>query len=237
MSQPNHYKWLIVVEGETDVNTYGSLLVGYGVKKNVFSLFAARGKGNVCNSTTWGNAKSICKPQNNLLATLIQDIGRKDFSGVILLIDSDSDNNKVCDTYKRTPSLLYVNEKQVSQNKGVYWHLDDLNGANKIPIYGISVPVGAAGCLETDLLASYSFPVEGQTEYDVFVDIIKKSTSRWQIPPNKNDKEWWEENSKAKFDKFIYSALSHGFYVSRRTPALPVEPDVIKNIKSVINTQ
>jgi len=41
-------------------------------------------------------------------------------------------------------------------------------------------------------------------------------------------------NPRAKFDKFIYYALSRGFQVSEETYHLPKEPDVIKNIKSVI---
>jgi len=228
MSRPNCYKWLIVVEGSTDANTYYNLLVRYGINKNDFSLFSAQGIGFVCNSTTW--------EKNNLLKTIKHDIGRKDFVGIILLVDADSDNNKAFDSYKRNDNLPYANKIVPNkENKGVYWHLDDLNGSNKIPIYGISVPVIATGCLETDLLASYGFPVEGQPEYSNFVDIIKKTTDKWQVSEHKDDKKWWEENSKAKLDKFIYHALSHGFYVSRETPGhLPEEPNVIKNIKSII---
>jgi hypothetical protein len=86
----------------------------------------------------------------------------------------------------------------------------------------------------TDLLSAYGFPVEGQAEYSQFVDIIKQSSNSWQISQHRDGKQWWEENQKAKLDKFIYSALSHGFEVSQETPNLPQEPTIIKNIKSII---
>ena len=59
-------------------------------------------------------------------------------------------------------------------------------------------------------------------------------STHWQIPVHRDGKQWWEENKKAKLDKFIYAAFSHGFEVSRKQPTLPNEPDVIKNIKSTI---
>jgi len=226
MSRSNRYKWLIVVEGKTDANTYHKLLTDYGVDKKNFSLISVRGKEHVCNSNTWGS---------KLLGTIETDIVRPTFSGVILLVDTDSVNDKVFDAYKRRQDLPYVKETQDKENKGVYWYLDDLDGVKEIPIYGISVPAAATGCLETDLLASYGFPVEGQPEYENFVDIIKKSTDNWHVSKHGDGKEWWEENSKAKFDKFIYSALSHGFYVSGEKHHPSEEPEVIKIIKSVIN--
>jgi len=229
MSRSNHYKWLIVVEGKTDIRTYYHLLTYHGVNKDDFRLHGAGGKEFVCNSTTWGSNN------NDLLKTVETDIGRVDFVGIVLIVDADSDNNKAFDAYKRNDTLQYVDTIIPNpKNMGIYWHLDDLNGSAKIPIYGISVPVTTVGCLETDLLKSYGFPVEDQIEYSNFVDIIKKSTDKWQIPEHGNGQKWWEENCKAKMDKFIYWALLRGFHVSGKTPCCPTEPDVIKNIKSII---
>jgi hypothetical protein len=231
MSQSNRYKWLIVVEGSNDVNFYHHLLTENGVNKNDFRLHGMNGKGFACNSTTWGSSN------NKLLQTVTNDIGRIDFAGIILVVDADSDNNKAFDAYKRSETLPYVDTTIPNPKKmGVYWHLDNLNGSAKIPIYGIRVPVTTAGCLETDLLESYGFPTpkKNPTEYSNFVDIIKKSTDKWQVPKHGDGKEWWEENFEAKIDKFIYWALYHGFRVSKEKTSRHIEPDVIKNIKSII---
>jgi hypothetical protein len=230
----NKYKWLLVVEGETDVNTYSDLLNRYGVSSDEFALFSASGKGNVCNSANWS---SVQHDDTDLLSTLIQDSGRAGFCGVILLVDSDADGGAVFENYKRnTDTRLHYFETDKPQKiqRGEYWHLDLINGVQAIPILGIAVPMSGSGCLETDLLSAYGFPVDGQDEYAQFVDIIQKSSFKWQIPFKSNGANWWEENSKAKLDKFIYSALSHGFMVSRRTPQLPNEPSVIVNIKAAI---
>jgi hypothetical protein len=226
---------MIVVEGSTDVETYRNLLTRYGVPEEEYAIFAAHGKGYVCNTNTWKNIKF---KGMDLLSTLINDTGREDFLGILLLVDSDAINETAFDNYERNadPGLNYVKpNKPTKEHKGTYWYLDTINGAKEIPIYGIAVPLSQSGCLETDLLASYGFPIEGQDEYSNFVDIIQKSSNVWQIPKHKNGKDWWMENQKAKLDKFIYSALSHGFDVSREVPALPQEPSVISNIKSVIS--
>jgi hypothetical protein len=94
--------------------------------------------------------------------------------------------------------------------------------------------MNSSGCLETDLLDSYGFPKEGQPEYENVVDAIQKASVYWQIPKHGDGKDWWVENKKAKLDKFIYSALSHGFKVSGEKPTLPTEPKVIQNIKATI---
>jgi hypothetical protein len=235
MSKSNRYKWLIVVEGDTDVETYSNLLTHYGVSANTFSLFSAQGKGFVCNANTWGDRYYN---KVDLLNTIIQDSGRKEFTGVILIIDSDIDNNKAFDNYRRStdPRLRYVNAVAPSkENKGTYWYLDSINGVQNIPIYGIVVPMASSGCLETDLLNAYGFPVEGQDEYTQLVEIIQKSSIEWQIPKHGDGKDWWIENRKAKLDKFVYSALSYGFKVSGETPRLPNEPIVISNIKSAFD--
>ncbi|MDR1216991.1 MAG: hypothetical protein LBJ99_00200, partial [Oscillospiraceae bacterium] len=66
------------------------------------------------------------------------------------------------------------------------------------------------------------------------VGIIQKSSTEWKIPKHGDGKDWWVENQKAKIDKFIYSALSHGFEVSGEKPHLPNEPAVICNIRAAI---
>ena len=45
MSGVSKYKWLMVVEGSTDVKTYGKLLSTYGVNCSDFYLISACGKG------------------------------------------------------------------------------------------------------------------------------------------------------------------------------------------------
>ncbi|MDR1246994.1 MAG: hypothetical protein LBK57_08215 [Clostridiales Family XIII bacterium] len=230
----NRYKWLLVVEGETDVTTYKDLLKRYGVPSGDIALFSASGKGNVCNAENWAFVQF---DDTDLLSTLIQDSGRTDFCGVILLVDTDADGSAIFENYKRNTDtrLHYVTtSKPQKEQRGECWYLDSLNGVQEIPVLGIAVPMNGSGCLETDLLNSYGFPVEGQDEYAQFVDIIQKSSSNWQIPLKNDGTNWWKENSKAKLDKFIYSALSHGFMVSRRTPQLPCEPSVIGYIKLAI---
>ena len=96
---------------------------------------------------------------------------------------------------------------------------------------GINIPRDDTGCLETELLASYGFPVKSQDEYESLIDIIKRATTIWGIPDNKDGNPWWGINEKAKMDKFIYAALRHGFKVVDKTPPLPKEPDVIENIR------
>jgi hypothetical protein len=234
MSKNNRYKWLIVVEGGTDVRTYSNLLTHYGVPTDDFSLFSARGKGRVCNADTWGNVRFN---KTDLLSTLVQDSGRKGFCGVILLVDSDSDSDKAFDNYERSADarLHYVEDvAPAKERRGAYWYLDSINGAQAVPVYGIAVPMISSGCLETDLLDSYGFPVEGQDEYSQLVSIIQKSSAAWQISKHGDGKDWWVENRKAKFDKFIYSALSRGFEASGETPHLSNEPAVIGNIKAAI---
>ncbi|MCL2158033.1 MAG: hypothetical protein FWH48_01350 [Oscillospiraceae bacterium] len=238
MSGSNHYKWLIVVEGNTDAKTYENLLVRYGAKKNDFCLVSAHGKSYVCNATTWDHI-NVPNAANSKLYTLVDhDIGRVDFCGIILLVDSDANSFNAFKEYNRNPNLSYVETSAPTpENKGHFWHLDDLNGRNQIPIYGINVPMNSTGCLETDLLDSYGFPIEGQPEYENIVDAIQKASNHWQIQKHGDGKNWWEENKRAKLDKFIYSAFSHGFEVSNEYPSLPTEPSVIQNIKQVIGAK
>jgi len=237
MSKSNQYKWLIVVEGKTDTETYNDLLSCYGVALTDISVFSAHGKPSVCDAKVWDNIRS--DSHADLLTTVKTDIGRTGFEGIILIVDSDTDSAKAFDSYKRRSDGIIpyatANKPTVNNEKGGYCKIDSINGlTSTIPVFGITVPMSKPGCLETDLLSAYGFPVEGQQEYSSFVDIIQKASCKWQIPKHGDGKDWWEENKKAKLDKFIYSALSHGFKVSWETPTLPREPDVITRIKNVI---
>jgi hypothetical protein len=231
------HKWVIVVEGDTDVRTYNDLFDAYEVEKNEVLLISAHGKGNVCNTEMWDKIQQ--DSQISLLEIIKNDIGRYDFLGIILIVDSDDNSNRAFGTYKRCKdSLLYSKPDilEITKGDGEYWRIDSLNGKNVIPILGINVPANKSGCLETDLLNTYGFPIEGQPEYETFTDIIKESSRKWCIESQSN-KKWWNNNEKAKIDKFIYSALSHGFHVCRQKLKLPKEPDVIKRIKEAIKNK
>ncbi|GHV90993.1 hypothetical protein AGMMS50268_14960 [Spirochaetia bacterium] len=236
MSSPNQYKWLIVVEGSTDVETFSNLFETYGIPLNDVLLFSAHRKGNVCNAETWNHI--LNESQVDLLSTIKTDIGRANFTGIILIVDSDSDNEHAFDTYKRNPdqTLRYAtpNIPPISKGSGKYWRLDTLNGVHSIPVIGINIPLNKSGCLETDLLDAYGFPVEGQDEYAAIVDVIIQASPKWNIPKLKGGGNWWDENRKAKLDKFVYSALLHGFSVCRQAPQLITEPSVIVQIKEAI---
>ncbi|GHU51605.1 hypothetical protein FACS1894200_11940 [Spirochaetia bacterium] len=236
MNKPNQYKWLIVVEGSTDVETFRQLFKTYCIPLNDIELFSAQGKGNVCNAENWNNISNE-ESQPDLLSTIKNDIGRSNFTSIILIVDSDSDSAHAFDAYKRNPdNLLYLDpvKPPIAKGNGEYWNLDTLSGVHSIPIIGISIPMNKSGCLETDLLDAYGFPVEGQVEYSSIVEVIEKASPKWHIPKSKGGGNWWDENKKAKFDKFIYSALLHGFRVCRQTPKLLTEPSVIVQIKKAI---
>jgi hypothetical protein len=226
VSESKHFKWLLVVEGSTDRNTYAKLLSRYGVAYHDVSFVHGGGKDTVCNTSAWSKG---------VLDVLHTALGRRRFIGIILLVDSDNNSGEKFDIYKRNDKLPYVEDLPPTiVNKGCYWHIDELIGVNIVPIYGINVPMTTSGCLETDLLDTYGFPIHGQTEYANIVDAIQKASSYWQIPKRGDGKDWWEINQRAKMDKFIYSAFTHGFEVSELSPCLPDEPNVITNIKSVL---
>jgi hypothetical protein len=88
--------------------------------------------------------------------------------------------------------------------------------------------------LETELLESFGFPIKGQDEYKTLVDLIKGTSNHWGMPPMPGGGNWWDENEKAKMDKFIYISLNNGFNACYKNPTISNEPDVIKNIKSVM---
>jgi hypothetical protein len=235
MSKQNQYKWLIIVEGSGDVTTYKALFGKYNVAHpHEYFLCRTGSKSNVIAADNWQLVNEK-ESKANLLQILNNDLGRANFKGVILLVDSDTNGYDTFDRYKRNGSLSYVASAPPQMiNNGAYWYIDTLSGVNEIPIYGINVPLSAMGCLETALLSAYGFPIEGQPEYDNIVEAIRKASHYWRIPKHKDGKYWWEDNSKAKLDKFIYAAFTRGFKVSEKTPELPKEPEVITSIKSTI---
>ena len=221
---PSRYQWLIVVEGDTDAGVFRNLLVLYGIDSDVFYLFPAQGKSKVLKTNTW---------PEDLVDRVNHDAGRADFMGVILVVDTDEDSGRVFRYYERNPHLMYADDGPPA-DRGAFWRLGSLDGRRILPIYGIPVPLRTTGCLETDLLASYGFPTEGQKQYDRFTEIIKKATAAWNIPLLGGGGHWYDENYKAKMDKFIYAALAKGFKVSGKKPQLPREPAVISGLKNVM---
>jgi len=225
----SQYKWLLIVEGNTDCSTYEGLLGKSKVTNDEFRVVVGGGKPRLCNASQWEH--------NIELWNIVQnDLGRIVFRGIILLVDSDVDSATVFDCYERNSKLQYVKPLQPKIKKEQFWHLDTLDGTNQIPILGISVPMESAGCLETVLLKSYGFLVEGQAEYTSLVEIVKKVSNEWKVPKLGNDKDWWEDNTKAKMDKFIYLALLRGFHAVQQKPAVPEEPVVIQHIKAAMNS-
>ena len=224
MSRRN-YKWLFVVEGNTDRSTYEGLMSRFGISRNDFCIVKGGGKYRLCNTAQWE-----CNPC--LWGSLTNDLGRSDFIGIILFADSDTDYKPVFGGYERNSNLRYVEQVQSKIQYEHFWQLDMLDGVRHIPILGIAVPTGSNGCLETVLLESYGIPLEGQTEYTSLVEIIKRVSNEWRVSKLDNDKDWWEDNTKAKMDKFILAfVLQRGFRVSDVRPVEPDEPDTIKRIK------
>ena len=86
-----HYKWLIVVEGSSDVNTFTKLLKQFGVQEE-YSVKYVGGKENVFRFNNW-KEKPIGNNRVVSQFTLQSDQGRPGFSGVILVVDSDEKEN------------------------------------------------------------------------------------------------------------------------------------------------
>ena len=220
----NQYDWLIVTEGQSDISIYNQYLDDSNTKL-LFKCISAGGKGSVMNM--------------NWIATLKTNLGRTGFKGVILVVDSDDEALEPFANYRHDNSLPYADDTPPlprMDKKGAFWLLDIIKGLKPIPIMGINVPRTDCGCLESDLLSAYGFPIESQTEYTSLVKIIKDATIKWKIK-GEGEKPWWEENEKARFDKFIYTALRQGFKrVVKIEPKLPEMPDVVKNILTAANT-
>jgi len=233
MAKNNQYKWLIIVEGESDEETYKTLLVRSGEKESDFRILSAECKSRVLNAEGWGKIKleNTC-----LFDEVVHFIGSKNSLGIILVVDTDTNETEPFKRYERNKDINYINNTK-KQCDG-YYVLDTMNGAKEVPVYGVTVPYKSQGCLETDLLSAYGFPVDGQTAYCCLTSIIKQTSDEWGIPKNSEGKEWWENNEKAKMDKFVYSSLSHGFWLCSRKQKVPLPnkiPDVIKNIKTILS--
>ncbi|MCL2841482.1 MAG: hypothetical protein FWE05_12020 [Defluviitaleaceae bacterium] len=220
------YEWLIVVEGSTDKRIYEQYLSAVSPALS-FKVIQMSGKRRVLNMHEWSPSDKILLDTN---------IGRNDFKGIILIIDTDSSNKAPFRDYYRG-DYAYIGDKvaPMLDNSGSFWELDILQGIVPLPIRGVNVPLFDSGCLESDFLNGYGFPINEQPEYSAFVDIIKKATQSWSIASKSNGRPWYEDNEKAKMDKFMYAALQEGFTVSGKKPIPPQEPEIIKNIRLAMN--
>jgi len=223
MKRQNQYEWLIIAEGNSDIAIYKKYLEDLS-----FHIIGMGGKGNSINMNAWNS---------NCIENLKNDLGRTGFKGLILVIDSDDNSISPFKDYKRGADFSYINNQPALKKdaSGAFWHLDNLKGKETLSIKGINVPRTTTGCLETELLSAYGFPIKSQPEYNSLVDIIKQTTSKWNIPNNNDGKPWWEINEDAKMDKFIYYALRRGFITCKKEPMLPPEPEVIRNIRKAMS--
>ncbi len=235
MSKGNQYKWLLVVEGNSDITTYASFLTRSGINAGDFLFCSAGGNASVRDANRWNAIKC---GKMTLFETLDNDLGRNEFKGVLLVVDADTGSD--FSDYKRSAALGHSQTAPPTpaNKNNQYWHLDTLLGrGGLVPVYGIIVPATGTGCLETDLLASYGFPVAGQPEYAQFETIIQRASDKWNIPKNQDGKSWWEINKKAKLDKFMYNALMRGFEISlpRRAIPSPPAPAAVTAITAAMN--
>jgi len=229
----NHFKWLIVVEGSTDVELYEKLLDEYGVKD--FTLFHARGKWNVLDMSTWHKRISM-KYKADLQTFVDRCLGMSGFLGILLVVDSDTDKEKVFKRYVRNQIFPYESDELTAPKEiEGYYELDRLKGTTTmVPIRGIHVPFGKDGCLESDLIKSLGFPLDTHEEYGTIKKIARKISKEWKVPL-KNGIHWLDENEIARFDKFIYTAFSKGIEACTRYEIkLPKEPEVIENIRKAM---
>jgi 5S rRNA maturation endonuclease (ribonuclease M5) len=233
MSTNINFESLIIVEGSTDVTTYRNLLKTYGVDEDIFNILSAGNCTNVCDLSLWNNIEINSK--ETLYKIVKREIQRTSFKRILLIIDSDFNNEKAFDKYKRNNNFDYVDKEPNFILYTDYILLDNLDATNEIPIYGITVPLNDTGCLETDLLNTYGYPTRAHKDYDELERIIKATSGKWNIHKDRMNREWYDINHDAKMDKFIYSALHHGFWTVWKAPSLPSEPDIIKHIKEVLS--
>ena len=226
MKRPSHYEWLLIVEGSTDVGVFKNYLCDNNSSAACY-IHHAGGKNLAKNMPIWNQ---------KLLDTLQNDLGKTGFKGVIIIIDSDDDNDNPFDDYIRSDKIQYRGNKPspYMDSSGSFWHLDDLIGVECIPLRGVNVPFVDSGGLETELLSAHGFPIKGQAEYDSLTKIIKRTTKEWNIPDNNDGNPWWKINETTKMDKFIYIALKEGFTALDKKPKLPDNLDVITRIRKAM---
>jgi hypothetical protein len=176
---------------------------------------------------------------------LENDQGRSDFKGVIFVVDSDEKENLEQNYAGYSPCcrselVAYADWQPPFRVKAdvPIMRLDTLKGVDGegLPIYGVCVPTAGKGCLETDLLQAYGYPVE-EKDYDSFAGTIKSASQSWGVEESSDGKEWWDSsrNGKARMDKFMYVALKEGFKVNKlKIKSIP-EPQIIKTIKNAMN--
>ena len=226
--RPGHYNWLVIVEGNTDVKVFKDYLDNNSIAT---CDIQPAGGGGVLTLPSWSD---------KLTTTLITDLARQAFMGVILVVDSDEDNTTPFNGYVRSdsPGIRYIGNKStpVLDPTGTYWELDSIIGHKNLPLRGINVPFLSRGGLESELLSAYGFPTAGQPQYNTFINIIKDATTPWGIPNNNDGTPWWAANETAKMDKFIYAALKSGFVAVKRTPTRPPTPGVITRIQKTIES-
>ncbi|MCL1874702.1 MAG: hypothetical protein FWF87_00420 [Synergistaceae bacterium] len=237
MSEAN-YKWLIVGEGNNDLNRFTKLLIQFEVK-DVHMNYVG-GKGNVFRMNQWNKLPNTAKNRIVSQLTLRNDQVRPGFMGVILVVDSDvketlSQNYAEYSQECRSTLASYADWQQPQNIAPSIMRLDTIKGTSgrKLPIYGLSAPASGQGCLETDLLRSYGYPAN-EKEWNEFSDVIKSASKSWVAEEKSSDgKEWWDlsRNGKAKMDKFMYAALKIGFEVHRLKIKLIKEPQIIQDIK------
>lgn len=227
----NQYEWLIIAEGNSDISVYTAYLKGSNTPVSC-RILGVGGKGFSLNMEGW---------DENHIDIVANDVGRCGFKGIIFIIDTDDSvtdpfANYIRSTDSRLTYIPNLTAAPILDGSGSFWNLDYLSGNEKeVVLRGVNVPRNDAGCLESDLLVSYGFPVKTQPEYDSFTGIIKKATVEWAVPNNDDGKPWWELNEKAKMDKFIYAALKQGFKVSDKEPDMPPEPSVVASIRAAMS--
>ncbi|MCL2822378.1 MAG: hypothetical protein FWD57_00115 [Polyangiaceae bacterium] len=163
---------------------------------------------------------------------------RRELRCVTIVVDMDDYSGSPFDGYKRvSASLLYETPNTpslCSVLSGCYWSLDVIKGAHRsLPVRGITVPASSDGCLETDLLAAYGFPLPSQDEHAHFTNIIKRATEGWGIACRSDGKPWWYDNEQSKLDKFMFTALDQGFHrcCARDKKSVPPPRDTPQIIK------
>jgi len=239
------YKWLIVGEGNFDVDTYTKLLIQFGVSRTDFHVMNAGSRDKVFRMNHW-NKSHTSKGRVVSQLTLETNQTVPEFKGVILVVDSDQNQNfaqNFADYSQdcRSQSITYDTWQppQLVANTSIML-LDTFMGTNerKFPIYGLCVPTSGRGCLETDLIRAYGYPAEDGEDYNNFADILKSASQSWCEDKSQDNKPWWdqEKNGKARIDKVMYQALQGGFRDLRFLDLKPIpEPPIITDIKNAMN--